>query len=55
MGGYSSERHISIESGRNIYEKLASSEKYAPIPVFLTGKDDAPWIIFDSYQYHAER
>lgn len=41
MGGYSSERHISIESGRNIYEKLASSEKYAPVPVFLTGKDDA--------------
>lgn len=37
MGGYSSERHISMESGRNIYEKLASSGKYAPIPVFLTG------------------
>ncbi len=41
MGGYSSERHISIESGRNIYEKLASSEKYEPFPVFLTGADDA--------------
>ncbi|MCX6190557.1 MAG: D-alanine--D-alanine ligase [Bacteroidetes bacterium] len=41
MGGYSSERHISIESGRNIYEKLASSEKYAPFPVFLTGCDEA--------------
>ncbi len=39
MGGYSSERHISIESGRNIYEKLASSEKYKPVPVFLTGSD----------------
>jgi UDP-N-acetylmuramate--alanine ligase len=37
MGGYSSERHISVESGRNIYEKLSSSVKYAPIPVFLTG------------------
>ncbi|MDW7694117.1 D-alanine--D-alanine ligase [Flammeovirgaceae bacterium SG7u.111] len=37
MGGYSSERHISIESGRNIYEKLSSSEKYEPIPIFLTG------------------
>ncbi len=36
MGGYSSERHISVESGRNVYEKLASSSKYAPIPVFLT-------------------
>lgn len=37
MGGFSAERHISIESGRNIYEKLASSEKYLPIPVFLSG------------------
>jgi len=40
LGGYSSERHISVESGRNIYEKLASSTKYAPIPVFLTGSSD---------------
>jgi D-alanine-D-alanine ligase len=40
MGGYSSERHISVESGRNIYEKLASSGKYEPIPVFLTGSDE---------------
>ncbi len=40
MGGYSSERHISVESGRNIYEKLASSTKYEPIPVFLTGNDE---------------
>lgn len=37
LGGYSSERHISVESGRNIYEKLASSARYEPIPVFLTG------------------
>lgn len=36
MGGYSFERHISVESGRNIYEKLASSNKYEPVPVFLT-------------------
>ena len=41
MGGYSSERHISVESGRNIYEKLASSEKYAPFPVFISGDDHA--------------
>ncbi|HSI91472.1 MAG TPA: hypothetical protein VK927_10180, partial [Adhaeribacter sp.] len=40
MGGYSSERHISVESGRNIYEKLASSAKYQPIPVFLTGSSE---------------
>lgn len=37
LGGYSSERHISVESGRNIYEKLSSSSKYEVIPVFLTG------------------
>ena len=40
MGGFSSERHISVESGRNIYEKLASSTRYQPIPVFLTGSQD---------------
>lgn len=37
LGGYSSERHISVESGRNVFEKLASSQKYEPIPVFLKG------------------
>jgi D-alanine-D-alanine ligase len=37
MGGYSYERHISMESGRNIYEKLSSSEEFDPVPVFLTG------------------
>ncbi|MFY8021690.1 MAG: D-alanine--D-alanine ligase family protein, partial [Bacteroidia bacterium] len=41
MGGYSSERHISVESGRNIFEKLASSDKYEAFPVFVTGNDDA--------------
>lgn len=40
LGGYSSERHISVESGRNIYEKLSSSNKYEPIPVFLTGDEN---------------
>lgn len=39
FGGYSSERHISVESGRNVYEKLSSSEKYEPIPVFLIGNE----------------
>ncbi|MBY0424363.1 MAG: D-alanine--D-alanine ligase, partial [Cytophagales bacterium] len=28
-------------SGRNIYEKLASSTKYLPVPIFLTGSDAA--------------
>ncbi len=40
LGGYSFERHISVESGRNIYEKLASSEKYLPYPIFLSRKED---------------
>ncbi len=39
MGGFSSERHISVESGRNIFEKLSSSDKYFPVPVFLTGSE----------------
>ncbi|MDI9357130.1 MAG: hypothetical protein QM536_08930 [Chitinophagaceae bacterium] len=39
LGGYSSERHISVETGRNIYEKLSSSTKYTPIPLFLTGNE----------------
>jgi len=46
FGGYSSERHISVESGRNIYEKLASSEKYEPIPMFLMGDAEN----FDLYE-----
>lgn len=41
LGGYSSERHISVESGRNIYEKLASSTKYEPLPVFLIGNPES--------------
>ncbi|MEZ5007593.1 MAG: hypothetical protein R2753_05505 [Chitinophagales bacterium] len=40
LGGYSSERHISVESGRNIYEKLSSSTKYEPIPLFLSHKNE---------------
>jgi UDP-N-acetylmuramate--alanine ligase len=39
MGGFSSERHISVESGRNIFEKLSSSLNYLPIPVFLSGTE----------------
>lgn len=40
MGGYSTERHISVESGRNVFEKLFSSTKYVPIPYFLTGSNE---------------
>lgn len=40
LGGISSERHISVESGRNVFEKLSSSGKYEAIPVFLS--EDKP-------------
>ena len=36
LGGISTERHISVESGRNVFEKLSSSGKYDVLPVFLT-------------------
>mgnify|MGYP000274193733 CR=1 FL=1 len=41
LGGYSSERHISVESGRNIYEKLASSDEYTPVPIFVSGDSES--------------
>ncbi|MFM7497762.1 MAG: D-alanine--D-alanine ligase [Bacteroidota bacterium] len=41
MGGYSSERHISVESGRNIFEKLRSMENMDPISLFLSGSAEA--------------
>jgi UDP-N-acetylmuramate--alanine ligase len=46
MGGYSFERHISVESGRNVFEKLASSDKYEPLPIFLIGNEQH----FELYQ-----
>ena len=42
LGGTNFERHISVESGRNVYEKLASSEDYRPVPVFLSSPPPAP-------------
>jgi UDP-N-acetylmuramate--alanine ligase len=33
FGGPSTERHISVESGRNVYQKLSS--QYTVIPLFL--------------------
>ncbi len=50
FGGYSSERHISVESGRNVYEKLSSSEKYEPVPVFLTAKKGGKEDGYSMYQ-----
>ena len=40
MGGYSSERHISVESGRNIFEKISSSKDMNATPIFLLGDQD---------------
>jgi D-alanine-D-alanine ligase len=40
MGGYSSERHISVESGRNIYEKISATEGFEAISLFLSGNAD---------------
>ena len=40
LGGYSSERHISVESGRNVFEKLASSGQYAPRAIFVAGDSE---------------
>jgi D-alanine-D-alanine ligase len=46
MGGNSSERHISIESGRNVFEKLSSSGKYDVTPILLTDNGN------ENYQFH---
>lgn len=35
LGGYSSERHISQESGRNVVEKLRAAEHWQPEALFL--------------------
>ncbi|MBI1182756.1 D-alanine--D-alanine ligase [bacterium] len=36
FGGYSSERHISVESGRNVFEKLNSAGHFETVPLFLS-------------------
>jgi D-alanine-D-alanine ligase len=43
FGGPSTERHISVESGRNVYQKLSS--RYEVIPLFLrqVGEDIQLW------------
>ncbi|MDQ3072945.1 MAG: D-alanine--D-alanine ligase, partial [Bacteroidota bacterium] len=40
LGGVSTERHISVESGRNVFEKLSSSGHYDVLPLFLTQSGD---------------
>lgn len=43
MGGLSSEREVSLNSGRNVYDNL-DPEKYEGVPVFMNG-EGALWII----------
>jgi D-alanine-D-alanine ligase len=45
LGGYSSERHISVESGRNVFEKLAATQACEPIPLFLALEQDQ-WVFY---------
>ena len=40
LGGISAEKDVSLESGRNVVNKLLTSQKYTPIPIFLTGSLD---------------
>lgn len=35
LGGYGTERHVAVESGRNVYEKLSSTAEVAPAPIFV--------------------
>lgn len=42
LGGWSSERHISVESGRNVVEKLSAARDYDPFPVFLMDDGGEP-------------
>lgn len=39
LGGMSTERHISVESGRNVFEKLSSSGIYDVVPIFLAQEE----------------
>lgn len=41
MGGFTPERHISLESGRNVYSKLVASCKYNALPLFLSGSGES--------------
>jgi len=42
FGGASSERHVSLMSGTNVWLKLRNSARYCPEPYLLTG-DDRVW------------
>lgn len=42
LGGYSAERHVAVESGRNVVEKLAASPSYQPLPIFVLANHHLP-------------
>jgi len=46
FGGNSPERHLSVQTGRNVFEKLASSTQYEPIPIFVDAREEG----FELYQ-----
>ena len=37
MGGLSSEKEVSLESGRNIFSKI-DRRQYDPVPIFIDGR-----------------
>ena len=43
LGGMSSEREVSLNSGRNVHDNL-DREAYAPVPVFMDGEGRL-WVI----------
>jgi D-alanine--D-alanine ligase len=43
LGGMSSEREVSLNSGRNVYDNL-DREAYAPVPIFMDGEGRL-WVI----------
>ena len=46
LGGITSERHVSLLSGTNVWMKLLYSEKYTPVPYILTkDTNNDTWIV----------
>lgn len=51
MGGTTSERHVSLMSGTNVWLKLLHSETYHPLP-FLLDQDETVWQLPYPYTLH---
>jgi len=50
MGGSSSERHVSLMSGTNVWLKLLNSRQYKPVPYLLT--EECIWRLPYSFNLH---